>query len=86
MPVTSHQLKAYYHFGKNKFISLGSNMGRELLVNDTKSPVYQDVYGVQLSGKHAINNYFGLTYLLKFHQQGDSYAKQGVRIGFYVSH
>ena len=85
-PVSSHEFKLYYHYGDSKYISIAANVGKELLVTTAVDPIYQDVYGVRLSGKHSLTDYFGLTYLISFHQQGDSYSKQGVRLGVFVKH
>jgi len=85
-PVSSHEFKFYYHYGDGKFVSIAANVGKELLVTTAIDPIYQDVYGFRLSGKHSLTEYFGLTYLISFHQQGDSYSKQGVRLGVFVKH
>ncbi len=85
-PVSSHEIKFYYHYGVGKFISIAANVGKELLVTTAIDPIYQDVYGVRMSGKHSLTDYFGLTYQISFHQQGDSYSKQGVRLGVFVKY
>jgi YaiO family outer membrane protein len=78
----SHRLQLSYYYADRSSVGLSYSNGRE--VENLGSPrgvIATDVLNWTVNGQHWLTPSWALTYDLVYHEQGDFYRRQGLRLG-----
>ncbi|MBF0291920.1 MAG: YaiO family outer membrane beta-barrel protein [Nitrospinae bacterium] len=80
---SSHLLEVNLFYGNNAENSIGLSVsgGREAESLGGGRVAVSDVQSITLTGRHWLDESFGITYALIHHKQGELYVNDGIRIG-----
>lgn len=78
----SHRLQLSYYYADRSSVGLSYSNGREVeSVGPPRGVVVSDVLNWTVTGQHWLTPAWALTYDLVYHEQGDFYRRQGLRLG-----
>jgi YaiO family outer membrane protein len=79
---SAHRFACNWYYSDASSVGLAFTTGREVEnVGPPTGIVTTEVRDVSLMGRHALDRDWALSYELHWHEQGDLYSRQGVRLG-----
>jgi len=76
----SHSFQVNYYYGERNSVGAGFAFGQEI-ESIPGGLIRTDVLEFSFTGRHWMNNRWGLSYVAVWHRQGDAYTRSGAQLG-----
>lgn len=79
----SHAFQGNYYYGERNSVGAGFAFGQEI-ESVPGGLIRTDVLDLSFTGRHWMNNRWGLSYVAIWHRQGTAYTRSGAQVGFLI--